>query len=57
MIGFDQMNSWGVKQLREFRNQLRDTLAEEIHKRDALKAEIVWLQKEIDKYRGEDTHE
>lgn len=51
MIGWDQMNSWGIKQLREFRNQLRDTLAEEIHKRDALKAEIVWLQKEIDKYR------
>ena len=48
---FKNMQSWTVKRLREERLKLREELAEEIHKRDAMKAEIMYLQKEIAEYQ------
>ena len=51
---FGDMERWGVGQLRKVRKELRDKLADEIHKRDAIKAEILYLQKEIAKYQDSD---
>jgi len=41
---FKIMQGWTVKRLREERAKLRKELSEEIHKRDALKAEIMYLK-------------
>lgn len=50
---FANMASWNVTQLRDVRADLRDKLSQEIQNRDALKAEIMYLQAEIEKYKAE----
>lgn len=50
------MNNWTLNQLRKVRNQLRDKLSEEIHKRDAIKAEIMFLQNKLDEYEEDSPH-
>ena len=50
---FKTMASWDMTKLKEVRKKLRDELADEIHKRDAIKAEIVFLQKEIYNFQSE----
>jgi len=52
-LTFDVMERWSLKRLREIRKELRDNLSDEIHKRQAIKAEILFLQKEIEKYQDE----
>ncbi len=51
LLTFTDMGRWDLSRLRATRRELRDTLANEIHKRDALKAEILFLQTEIGKYQ------
>ena len=50
---FKQMEGWSLEQLRKVRKKLRDELADEIHKREAIKAEVIYLQKEIYRYQNE----
>ena len=51
VVNFEHMSRWSLTKLRETRASLRNSLAEEIHKRDAIKAEILYLQEEIGKYK------
>lgn len=51
---FTYMAGWNLTRLREVRKQLRNELSEEIHKRDAIRAEIMFLQSEIAKYHREE---
>ncbi len=53
LLTFTDMKQWDLSRLRATRRGLRDTLAREIHRRDALKAEILFLQTEIAKYQVE----
>ena len=53
MLGWDVLQRRTVTELRSLRKDLRDKLAAEIQKRNALMAEIVWLQKELHKYEGD----
>ena len=50
-LTFESMESWDMARLRKERESLRNELASEIHKRDAIKAEILWLAIEIEKYK------
>ena len=53
MYTFSDMDRYDLKTLRDIRAKLRGRLSEEIHKRQAIKAEILFLQKEIKKYEDE----
>jgi len=48
---FKIMEGWDIAQLREVRKQLRDILAAEIQIRNSMKAEIMYLQTEVAKYK------
>ena len=48
---FSELDSYSLEDLQGIRKKLRDDLTTEIHKRDALKAEILFLCTEIDKYK------
>lgn len=50
---FPNMVDLTVSELKDIRNHLRDELSGEIHKRDALKAEIMFLQREIEVFQKE----
>lgn len=54
MLSFSDMEQWTLQQLSEVRQKLRESLANEIHKRDAIKVEILYLQKELKKYQEEE---
>lgn len=51
MYTFSTMDRWDMTKLRKIRKELRDQLSEEIQKRQAIKAEIMWLEAEIQKYQ------
>jgi len=51
MLTFEAMDRWSVQDLRKKRNKLREELSAEIQKRDALKAEIMFLEKRIYEFR------
>lgn len=53
MTDFNDMDRWSLSRCRKYRKQLLDELAKEIQKRNSIKAEIIWLEKEIEKYRGD----
>ena len=50
---FTSMERWTVQRLDDERKRLRNILSGEIQKRDAIKAEILYLQTEIKKYEIE----
>ena len=52
-VSFADMERWDLNQLRKFRVDLREKLTEEIQKRNTIKAEIVFLQKEIQRYESD----
>jgi hypothetical protein len=49
-ITFKDMNNWSVSRLKGLRRVLRARLSAEIYKRDALKAEILFLQSKINEF-------
>jgi hypothetical protein len=50
-LTFADMQNWSIQKLNRTRNQLREQLSLEIFKRDAIKAEILFLQKEIRQFQ------
>ena len=48
---FSDLGYHSMTDLRKIRKKLRDELAGEIQKYDAIKAEILWLQEELKRYR------
>lgn len=50
---FTSMERWTIQRLDDERKRLRNILSGEIQKRDAIKAEILYLQTEIKKYKIE----
>lgn len=51
---FSGLDSYSLEDLHGIRKKLRDELTTEIHKRDAIKAEILFLCTEITKYKKGD---
>ena len=51
ILCFSDMERWDLTQLRKVRNEMRAALSKEIQKRDAIKAEILYLQKELAGYQ------
>lgn len=51
MLSFEEMSEWTLGELRAERDKLREELRKEIQRRDSLKAEIMWLEREIKKLR------
>ena len=53
-LKFSDMDRWPLSRLRKAKKELIDKVSTEIHKRNSLKAEILFYQKELAKYETDE---